>query len=61
VTTTHNLKHDALGTTRLVGKEAGAFVERDTRTAHVAWRWLARRLAAREAAVLMAISELAGE
>jgi len=52
------LKHDALGTTRLVTAAASSFVERDTRTAHVALRWLARRLAAREAATLAA---LAGE
>jgi hypothetical protein len=61
VTTTHNLKHDALGTTRIVAAEAGQFVERDTRTAHFACRWLARRLAAREAAVLAALAELAND
>ena len=56
--TTQNLKHDALGTTRLVKAGDASFVERDTRTAHAAFRWLARRLAAREAAALAA---LAGE
>jgi RIO-like serine/threonine protein kinase len=56
--TTEQLKVDALGTTRLVRARDGAFVERDTRTAHSALRWLARRLAAREAAALAA---LAGE
>ena len=56
--TTENLKHDALGTTRLVKAGDSSFVERDTRTAHAAWRWLARRLAAREAA---ALAVLAGE
>ncbi|RPI57102.1 MAG: serine/threonine protein kinase [Lysobacterales bacterium] len=56
--TTENLKVDALGTTRLVNTREGTFVERDTRTAHGALRWLARRLAAREAAALAA---LAGE
>jgi RIO-like serine/threonine protein kinase len=61
VTTTHTLKHDALGTTRIVGAQAGAFVERDTRTGHAALRWLARLLAAREAAALAALAELAGE
>jgi RIO-like serine/threonine protein kinase len=61
MTTTHNLKHDALGTTRIVGGDAGAVVERDTRTAHAACRWLARRLAAREAATLLALAELAGD
>lgn len=56
--TTERLKVDALGTTRLVNARDGVFVERDTRTAHAALRWLARRLAAREAAALAA---LAGE
>jgi len=56
--TTERLKVDALGTTRLVKAHDGVFVERDTRTAHAALRWLARRLAAREAAALTA---LAGE
>jgi RIO-like serine/threonine protein kinase len=56
--TTEQLKHDALGTTRLVRCGDGSFVERDTRTAHALVRWLARRLAAREAAALEA---LAGE
>ena len=55
---THDLKHDALGTTRLVNSGGDSFVERDTRTAHATLRWLARRLAAREAAVLR---KLAGE
>jgi len=55
---THDLKHDALGTTRLVNSGDDSFVERDTRTAHATLRWLARRLAAREAAVLR---KLAGE
>ena len=53
-----NLKHDALGTTRLVETGSDSFVERDTRTAHAALRWLARLLAAREAA---ALAQLAGE
>ena len=56
--TTQNLKHDALGTTRLVKAGDASFVERDTRTAPGALRWLARQLAAREAAALAA---LAGE
>lgn len=58
MTTTHELKRDVCGTTRWVAAADGAFVERDTRTAHAAVRWLARRLAAREAAALAA---LAGE
>lgn len=56
--TIDELKHDGLGTTRLVRSENGSFVERDTHTAHVLVRWLARKLAAREAAALAA---LAGE
>ena len=55
---TQNLKHDALGTTRLVDTGDESFVERDTRTAYATLRWLARLLAAREAAALAA---LAGE
>jgi RIO-like serine/threonine protein kinase len=50
------LKRDALGTIRLLPAEDGAFVERDTRTARFVVRWLARRLAAREAAVLTALA-----
>ena len=55
---TQNLKHDALGTTRLVETAGDSFVERDTRTAYATLRWLARWLAAREAA---ALAVLAGE
>lgn len=55
---TDELKRDGLGTTRLVRSADGSFVERDTRSAHALVRWLARRLAAREAAALRA---LAGE
>jgi predicted Ser/Thr protein kinase len=51
-----NLKHDVFGTTRLVRAGDASFVERDTRTAHVLVRWLARRLAAREAAALAALA-----
>jgi RIO-like serine/threonine protein kinase len=50
------LKQDALGTTRLVQAGGASFVERDTRTAHALVRWLARRLAAREAAALTALA-----
>ena len=56
--TTEKLKHDPLGTTRLVHAGGTSFVERDTRTAHPALRWLARKLAAREAETL---ALLAGE
>lgn len=53
---TVNLKHDVLGTTRLVQAGRTAYIERDTRTAHALVRWLARRLAAREAAALAALA-----
>ena len=53
---TQQLKHDALGTTRLVRRDGAAVVERDTRTARYGVGWLARRLAAREAAVLRALA-----
>ena len=54
--TTRNLKSDFLGTTRLVHEGDVSFIERDTRTAHSLFRWLARRLAAREAAALVALA-----
>jgi hypothetical protein len=57
--TTATIKSDALGTTRVVHTGHGAFVERDTRTAHPLVRWLARRLAAREAAALAALASVA--
>ena len=53
---TERLKHDALGTTRLVRRDGAAVVERDTRTARYGVRWLARRLAVHEAAVLRALA-----
>ena len=56
--TTENLKSGAFGTTRLVRAGDTTFVERDTRTAHSAVRWLARRLAAREAAALTALARV---
>jgi len=56
--TTQSLKNDILGTTRLVNAGDTAFVERDTRTAHTCVRWLARRLAAREAAALAALADV---
>jgi RIO-like serine/threonine protein kinase len=56
--TTQTLKHDLLGTTRLVRDGDATHIERDTRAAHLLVRWLARRLAAREAAALVT---LAGE
>jgi RIO-like serine/threonine protein kinase len=56
---TEILKRDALGTTRLVHDDRRAVVERDTRTARRGVRWLARRLAAREAAALTALAGVA--
>ena len=56
--TIETLKRDLLGTTRLLRAGETAYIERDTRTAHPLVRWLARRLAAREAA---ALRRLAGE
>jgi RIO-like serine/threonine protein kinase len=51
--TSRELKRDALGTVRLVDDGGAApRIERDTRTARCGVRWLARRLAAREAAAL---------
>jgi hypothetical protein len=55
---TRELKHDALGTTRLVEHGSSQIVERDTRTARAAVRWLARWLAAREAAALTALAAI---
>ena len=56
---THTLKRDALGTTQLVQDGGCVLVERDTRNAHFLLRWLARRLAAREAAALTALAQVA--
>ena len=52
------LKRDALGTIRLVDDHAATTIERDTRTARRGLRWLARRLAAREASALLALRTL---
>jgi hypothetical protein len=57
---TRDLKHDALGTIRLVDEGGTLLVERDTRTAHFGVRWLARRLAAREARTLAHLADLPG-
>lgn len=53
------LKHDALGTIRLVDDGVTAAIERDTRTARRGVRWLARLLAAREANALLALRSVA--
>jgi hypothetical protein len=58
--TTRDLKHDALGTIRLVDDGGTLLVERDTRTAQLGARWLARRLAAREARMLAHLAHLPG-
>jgi hypothetical protein len=52
------LKHDALGTIRLVADAGSMAVERDTRTVHTCLAWLARRLARREAAALVALEHV---
>jgi RIO-like serine/threonine protein kinase len=57
MTTAHLLKRDSLGTVALVD---GVAVERDTRAARFGVRWLARRLAAREAAALRRLRGTAG-
>jgi RIO-like serine/threonine protein kinase len=56
--TTESLKNGILGTTRLVHAGDAPFIERDTRTAHSSVRWLARRLAAREAVALAALADV---
>ena len=58
--TTRDLKRDALGTIRLVNENGTLLVERDARTAGFGVRWLARRLAAREARTLERLANLAG-
>lgn len=52
------LKQDAFGTIRLVIAADATFVERDTGTARFGLRWLARRLAGREAAALERLADL---
>ena len=52
------LKHDALGTIRLLDDGTTPTIARDTRTARRGLRWLARRLAAREASALLALRAL---
>lgn len=49
------LKRDALGSVRLVDAGPVQVVERDTGAARPGLRWLARRLAAREAAALLTL------
>jgi RIO-like serine/threonine protein kinase len=58
--TTRDLKHDALGTIRLIDAGGTPLVERDTRTARFGVRWLARRLAAREARTLARLGGFPG-
>lgn len=58
------LKHGRFGSVCLIttpggeDERAARFLERDTRTAHWAWRAVARRLAAREARVLAALARV---
>ncbi|HVY65203.1 MAG TPA: serine/threonine protein kinase [Gammaproteobacteria bacterium] len=49
------LKRDALGSIRLLDDGPAPVIERDTRAARFGLAWLARRLAAREAAALLAL------
>jgi hypothetical protein len=56
--TTQILKRDALGTTQLVQNGEIVLIERDTRGARPWLRWLARRLAGREAAALTALASV---
>jgi RIO-like serine/threonine protein kinase len=49
---TRTLKTDGLGTVSLIARDGARIIERDTRAARRGARWLARRLAAREAAIL---------
>ncbi len=59
-TTTTALKHDALGTIRLVEASGVSFIERDTRTARRGLRWLSRHLARREATTLRILAATEG-
>jgi hypothetical protein len=54
------LKRDALGAVWLVETAGGTYVERDTQGARPVLRWLARRLAGREAAALRTLGGAAG-
>jgi RIO-like serine/threonine protein kinase len=56
---TLELKRDTLGAVRLVDEGGVSTVERDTRAARHGLRWLARRLAAREARTLRVLPGLA--
>lgn len=54
------MKKDIFGQVSLIRSEAGPLVRRDTRTAPLAVRWLARHLLAREARALAVLEELDG-
>ncbi len=54
------LKRDSLGTVGLGEEDGAVVVVRDTRSAHRCVRWLAERLARREAAALTALDGQAG-
>ena len=58
--TTRTLKNDALGKIGLIVRDGATVVVRDTRGARFGIGWLARRLAAREAAVLLALEREPG-
>lgn len=57
---TEPLKSDLFGVVSLVQQHGQQIVRRDTRAAHKACAWLARRLARREARALAALDGLAG-
>lgn len=54
------LKKDIFGQVSLIRSEAGPLVRRDTRTAPLVIRWIARHLLAREARALAVLEELDG-
>jgi predicted Ser/Thr protein kinase len=58
--TVHTLKRDHLGVVRLVEERGERLVERDTREARRGLRWIAARLAGREAAALRAAQNVPG-
>ncbi len=58
--TSRTLKRDHLGVVRLVDERGARLIERDTREARRGLRWIAARLASREAAALQAAQDVPG-
>jgi predicted Ser/Thr protein kinase len=54
------LKKDVFGAVLLIHSETGPLIRRDTRDAVIPFRWIARRLLAREARALAVLAELDG-